>query len=339
MAAASASDYMPKRTSDTIVFTLGKFNPPHEGHERLGKQVREFADANDADPVIFVSDKTNKFDGLASKKGLLDLMSKIRTGNLNRDDMHEKQAIDMDEKEFKDRIKHDVEGKRKYVNLPGENDTPLTSEFKLYLLKEIYRNNKIIQPENVLLAKGGIGGIPARISKAGYKNIILVVGSDRVVHFRKVLVPMAAKFNLNLLKVVTGGEEREEKGVSGTLLRYLANEAFDELGAGLNCDVIGTTAGKKFKALTKYPEISISDPKLLAKFELPEAMDLTAAAMYQIRNRIPRGGKKGNKQKKGKKTKRKKSKRKKTKRKKSKRKKSTHRKSRKKGKKVKTKRR
>ena len=60
MAAASASDYMPKRTSDTIVFTLGKFNPPHEGHEILGKQVREFADANDADPVIFVSDKTNK---------------------------------------------------------------------------------------------------------------------------------------------------------------------------------------------------------------------------------------------------------------------------------------
>ena len=40
--------------------------------------------------MIFVSDKTNKFDGLASKKGLLDLMSKIRTGNLNRNDMHEK---------------------------------------------------------------------------------------------------------------------------------------------------------------------------------------------------------------------------------------------------------
>ena len=335
MAAASASDYMPKRTSDTIVFTLGKFNPPHEGHEILGKQVREFADANDADPVIFVSDKTNKFDGLASKKGLLDLMSKIRTGNLNRNDMHEKQAIDMDEKEFIDRINQDDEGKRKYVNLPGENDTPLTGEFKLYLLKEIYRNNKIIQPENVLLAKGGIGGIPARISKAGYKNIILVVGSDRVVHFRKVLVPMAPKFNLNLLKVVTDGEEREEKGVSGTLLRYLANEAFDELPDGeLLKNVIGTTAGIKFKELTKYPEISISDPKLLAKFDLPEAMDLTAAAMYQIRNRIPRGGKKGNKQKKGKKTKRRKSKRR-----KSKRKKSTHRKSRKKGKKVKTKRR
>jgi len=331
MAAASASDYMPKRTKDTIVFTLGKFNPPHEGHiEILGKQVREIADQNNADPVIFASDKTNIFDGLASKKGLIDLMSKIRTGKINRNGMHEKQAIDMELKEFMDRIKQDDERERKYVNLQGENDTPLTGEFKLYLLSKIYDKNKIIPPQNVLLAKGGMRGIIREIAKAGYKNIILVVGSDRVGEFTAVLESLAPKSNLNLLKVVTAGEEREEKGVSGTLLRYLANEAFDELSDGEPLkNVINTPSGKKFKALTKYPEISISDPTLLAKFNLPEDMNLTAAAMYQIRDRIPRGGKKGNKKKKRKKSKRRKSKRK----------KSTKRKSRKKGRKMKTKRR
>ena len=191
-----------KRKSDTIVFTIGKFNPPHVGHiEILGGQVAAIAAEHKADPVIFASAKTNKFEGIVSKGGLTSIMNKIRAGTLDRRDRHKKQAVDMSEAEFMDRIQRENEDERKYVNLEKENDTPLTPEFKLYLLREIYNTNKIITPENILLAKGGLRGVIPKIKEAGYKNIMLVVGSDRADEFRAVLNTIAPRFGLTFLGV------------------------------------------------------------------------------------------------------------------------------------------
>lgn len=322
--------YTPTRTAsrDTIVFTIGKFNPPHVGHiDELGGQVAAIAAEYNADPVIFASDKTNKFDGIASKGGLTSIMTKIRAGTLDRRDRHKKQAVDMSEAEFMDRIQRANEDERKYVNLEKENDTPLTPEFKLYLLREIYNTNKIITPENILLAKGGLRGVIPKINEAGYKKFMLVVGSDRGDDFIEVLNTMAPRFGLIFLGVKIAGEERKEKGLSGTLLRYLANEAFDQIQEKEKLDpkkiadglsppetkigdsVFDTPSGARFKELTGYPEITISAPELLEKFGLPEPMSLTAAAMYQIRFRILRGGQKRRQTKKRKKLKKKKSKR------------------------------
>lgn len=290
--------YAPIRTPgrDTIVFTIGKFNPPHVGHiDTLGRTVAETAAKYNADPVIFASDKTNKFDGRTGHGALTDLMNKIRSGRIKRPTGTSGEAVAAKANAFE------------YVNLKKENDTPLTPEFKLYLLREIYNTNKIIPWQNVLLGKGALRGAIPEISKAGYKNIILVVGSDRVEEFTGILELMAQNQipPLTLEAVVMAGEEREEEGVSGTVLRQLANEAIDKSDPEEE-----EAAVSEFKELTQYPEITISDPKLLTKLELPEAMSLTTATMFQIRNRIPRGGKKRKKTKKGKNLKRKKTKKK-----------------------------
>jgi len=310
---------LPTATSSTVVVALGKFNPPHIGHiDILGKGVKSYSETiqrklglpEPADTVIFASDKTNTHIGLASKKGLIDLMDKIRNGKIKRPHSHKKQGIGMTEGEFMGRIIDDDVEKRKYVNLEEENDTPLSPEFKLYLLRAIYERNGIIPPQNVVLVKKGMTGLVSQIEKAGYTNMLMVCGSDRVEGYTKVLAEMLPKLapSLNLLGVFSVGDNRGAKGVSGTRLRYLANEAFDELPVDepLPGNVIDTPSGGEFKALTQYPDIAI-DEATLEQFGIfvDKPMSLTAVTMWQIRHRIPRGGKKTKNKRKSTKNKRK----------------------------------
>lgn len=60
------------RESDTAVFTFGRMNPPHAGHQKLVDKIMGLARANSADPYIFLSQSNDP------KKNPLDYPTKIR---------------------------------------------------------------------------------------------------------------------------------------------------------------------------------------------------------------------------------------------------------------------
>lgn len=58
------------KQNDSIVFTFGRFNPPHSGHEKLIKYVKELAKLEQADALMVVTDKVDKNNPLHSEKKL-----------------------------------------------------------------------------------------------------------------------------------------------------------------------------------------------------------------------------------------------------------------------------
>ena len=68
---------LSENTSDTVVFTFGRFNPPTVGHEKLVRKVQEVANQQNADHVIFLSQTQKKGKDPLSWKDKISLFRKM----------------------------------------------------------------------------------------------------------------------------------------------------------------------------------------------------------------------------------------------------------------------
>ena len=145
------------------VFTFGRFNPPHKGHELLANAVHREATKHKANSFMFTSNSHDK------KKN------------------------------------------------------PLTPQEKLKFLKLSFPFiDRIENSTNIIT-------VAQMLQKKGYTHITLVVGSDQVESFTKLLTKYNGKdFSFRDIRVVNAGDRVETDdtvvGISGTKMRKYALE-------------------------------------------------------------------------------------------------------------------
>lgn len=97
---------------------------------------------------------------------------------------------------------------------------PLTWDYKLKLLREIFPNTEFCDDENIktpfqALEYLGLG--------LGYNNITMVVGNDRLKEFKKGMTPYLKNWNISSFRIISSGtresKSRKISGLSGTKLR------------------------------------------------------------------------------------------------------------------------
>lgn len=110
---------------------------------------------------------------------------------------------------------------------------PISYNDKVRLAKKAFGNSVTQSNAKTIMQ------IAAEIEKDGYTDIILVVGSDRVPEFKKLLTKYNGKdYNFNSIKVVSAGERDPDaqgvEGMSASKLRALAKDGdFDTFKSGL----------------------------------------------------------------------------------------------------------
>lgn len=159
----------------TAVFTFGRFQPPTTGHQLLLDAVARIARENAGDGYIFVSSKVNN----------------PRHKNIN--------AITRNMK------------KSGNFTSTGNNENPLTVDVKMIYLNKMYpKADRAIRFINT--TKNNCRTVPSvfqKLFEAGYKKIVMVVGSDRVESFST-----SFKRNNDSVTVVSAGERNLENEVS-----------------------------------------------------------------------------------------------------------------------------
>lgn len=197
---------LTEASGDGVVFTFGRFNPPHVGHELLVNKVVKEARSNGFENMIFASPSE---------------------GNIKN---------------------------------------PLKYKDKIRYMKAAFRNANVVEDRSMknpfFVAK--------MLSDEGYKNVILVVGSDRVAdldrEIRKYIDHPDPKksFDFDSFRVVSaGGRDPDADGVSGmsaSKMRKLASENnFDAFLKGVPSGMPDRTASMMFDdlraGLSLYEEV------------------------------------------------------------------------------------
>lgn len=205
-----------ERNNDKVYFTFGRFQPPTIGHKILINSIENKILENDnkADGYVFISKKQND---------PLDKMIKKR-----------------DVKKLRDNISLFPEFVKK-----STLENPLSVYEKTYFLKKMYPNTNVkfintevckIQDNSNRLNEidssyytpcGGIFNIIGRLITSGYNDITMIVGSDRVEAFSKLVNRINEKRleeGKNPINVESVGLERDEnddslRGMSGSKMR------------------------------------------------------------------------------------------------------------------------
>jgi len=187
---------LQEASGDGVVFTFGRFNPPHVGHELLVNTVLKTARKNGYENMIFASPSE------------------------------------------------------------GNVKNPLKYKNKIKYMKASFRNANVVEDPSMknpfFVAK--------MLSDEGYKNVILVVGSDRVAdldrEIRKYINHSDPKksFDFDDFEVVSaGGRDPDSDGVSGmsaSKMRKLASENnFDGFLKGTPSGMPDRTASMMFDDL------------------------------------------------------------------------------------------
>lgn len=169
--------------SQKAVFTFGRFQPPTKGHGVLIKEVARIAEVNGADGFVFVSSSINKPKYFSSKK----YYEMLQSGDF---------------KSTKD------------------NENPLDVATKIEYLLKMYPDTNVTFVNTTTNECTTLPSILRKLEEAGYTDIQMVVGSDRVNTFSKVVpIPvLAAGETRNLL----GEASSNLKSVSGTKMRTAA---------------------------------------------------------------------------------------------------------------------
>lgn len=116
---------------------------------------------------------------------------------------------------------------------PKNKKDPLSYNEKIRFAKKAF-GNSVTQSNSKTIMQ-----IAAEIQKDGYTDVILVVGSDRVPEFKKLLTKYNGKdYTFNSIKVVSAGERDPDaegvEGMSASKLRALAKAGdFDTFKSGL----------------------------------------------------------------------------------------------------------
>jgi len=173
-----------KDNHSSVFFTFGRFQPPTIGHSVLINQIADLALTNNADAYVFVSSKQNDID------------------------------------KYKKSIKYKEMQKFKVFESTDLNQNPLSVDLKVKILKKMYPETPVRFINTMLCQCTTIFPIVDKLRSAGYTDITMVVGSDRVESFSRILPD---------IKLIPAGETRtvnylnkSVKAMSGTKMREAA---------------------------------------------------------------------------------------------------------------------
>jgi hypothetical protein len=172
------------RKKENAVFTFGRFQPPTKGHGVLIKEVERLAKEVDADGFVFVSSSIIQSKYFTSKK----FYAMMESGKFESS---------------------------------KDNENPLNVATKVEFLKKMYPDTNVTFVDTTVCDCKTLPSILKKLQESGYKQIQMVVGSDRVNTFKKVVnIPvLAAGETRNLTGKATSGNL---KTVSGTKMRVAA---------------------------------------------------------------------------------------------------------------------
>lgn len=167
-----------------VYFTFGRFQPPTIGHKVLIDKLSELAVNEEADAYVFVSSKQND-------------MEKYKRTRAYREMKLSGQFISTD-----------------------LNENPLPVGTKVEILNKMYPSSGVTFVDTTVEACPQLFNVVDALRSAGYEDITMGVGSDRVVTFQKVFK--------DSLKVVSLGERTVNasnmtaRAMSGTKMREAA---------------------------------------------------------------------------------------------------------------------
>jgi nicotinic acid mononucleotide adenylyltransferase len=167
-----------------VYFTFGRFQPPTIGHKVLIDKLSELAASEGADAFVFVSSKQNN-------------MEKYKRTRLYRDMQKTGHFMSTD-----------------------ENENPLPVGTKVEILNKMYPSSGVRFVDTTVEGCPQLFNVVDKLRSAGYDDITMGVGSDRVATFEKVFK--------DSLKVVSLGERTvnaanmSAKAMSGTKMREAA---------------------------------------------------------------------------------------------------------------------
>jgi len=227
------------KTSDRAVYTFGRFQPPTIGHGLLYDSV--LAEAGGGDAFVFVSSKVNDMPALIKSRAQKDMLAACARAGASG-----------------------AAGFGACFQSWAANENPLSVEQKIKYLNKMH-NGKALRFINTTAC-----GCPTFYNAAealaalGYKEIVLLVGSDRVARFAAVFAgaPLAG------VSVVVKGAGAARKaasngsiaGISGTFLRQLAVMGdFERFKAGL---VVGAMTDADINGLMNDIRVGLGLPGL-----------------------------------------------------------------------------
>jgi len=143
--------------------------------------------------------------------------------------------------------------------------------------------------------------IAAELEKAGYKNIVMVVGSDRVEEFKRILDKYNGKdYDFASIKVVSAGERDPDaggvEGMSGTKLRGIAQKGqfddyTDEKGKkqyGFKSAAASKLSDKDKMAMMKLVQKNLAESELQEALTRQQRMQ-RARTFRRIKHKIKKG--------------------------------------------------
>ena len=196
----SISEPRASNPNKTVVFTYGRFQPPHSGHQKLINHIHERARELHATPYVIVSSScTDKwFSSLTYKK-----QQKANT----------------------------------FENCKDINDNPLTMEQKLKYLTIMFPTTKFIPADQYGI---NLFNVLGNMRDKGYTKFVGLFGSDRKPVFETMFEDNKKKLERKLaedptfdqkpfdIKIEEAGDKRVDEGISATKLREAAVENTEE---------------------------------------------------------------------------------------------------------------
>lgn len=183
-----------------VIFTFGRFQPPTIGHKVLIDKIAELASplalafsekANEktnadaqADAYVFVSSKQNDMTKYKASKAYKEMKS---TGTFKSTDL---------------------------------NENPLPVDLKVETLKKMYPDSPVTFIDTTVEKCPQLFNIVDKLRSAGYTDITMGVGSDRVETFTKVF-----KGSINVISLgerTVNASNMSAKAMSGTKMREAA---------------------------------------------------------------------------------------------------------------------
>jgi nicotinic acid mononucleotide adenylyltransferase len=206
----SGNSIEPKEGQTKAYFSFGRFQPPTLGHKVLLTELADKAAAAGADAYVFVSSSENDVDAYLKSKKYRDMQAA---------------------------------GKFESIK---ENENPLDVGTKVAIMKKQYAGTTLKIINTTTCGCRTLFTIVDALRSAGYTDLTMLVGSDRVAQFTKTFTPKDPKFPPSV-KVVGAGAARNMSAevanvgtaiplakMKGTLMRMAAvTENLDALKAGV----------------------------------------------------------------------------------------------------------
>lgn len=184
----------------TVVFTYGRFQPPHSGHQKLINCIHERARELHATPYVIVSSScTSKWFSSATYK-------KQQKANT-------------------------------FENCKDINDNPLTMKQKLKYLRKMFPTTKFIPADKYGV---NVFNVLGNMRDKGYTKFVGLFGSDRKPIFESIFKSNKKSLEKKLaedptfeqkpfdIKIEEAGDKRVDEGISATRLREAAVENTEE---------------------------------------------------------------------------------------------------------------